>query len=156
MSNINLHYAEILREDYTTVGINFDNSSQVYHYKITKDMVKSVRLGSTVLVPASNAKKTAAYGSVDTMIQMSQEMEARVPIKAVIVVEINDEPQIDLESEIQYKWVVGVVDFTSYHENTAKDQAIRETANKSRATNARAQLRQTLMTPELQLLLGSN
>lgn len=155
MSNINKHYAEILREDFTTVAVKFNNSSQTYTYKIDRELVKSVKLGSTVLVPNCQKTDGAVYHSVDTMVEMAREMEVRVPIKSVIVVAIHDEPEIELEAEFQYKWVVDVVDFTKYHENNTKDQLIREAANKGRAINARAQLRQTLLTPELQKLLGN-
>lgn len=155
MSNINKHYAEILREDFTTVGVKFNNTSTVFTYKVDNETARKVKLGCTVIVPRMDKKAQAVYHDVETMEEMALEMEVRVPISSGIVVEIHETPQIDLESEIQYKWVVDVMDFTRYHENNSKDETIRQLANKSRAMSARQQLRASLMTPELQLLLGN-
>ncbi|MDO4223123.1 MAG: hypothetical protein Q4D05_03725 [Acinetobacter sp.] len=104
----------LLQEHYTTVRVVFDdicvhslhkptavndkNHDFSYTYKIDKAI--DVQVGDWVIVPA------------------------RDTLKIVQVVEVHDEPQLDLNAKYQYKWVVQKVDTHAYVQRLEEEERL--------------------------------
>lgn len=89
----------LIQQGYTTVSVCFDHSGgnrDTYTYKTNLDLEPD----DIVVVPARGYFKTAQ------------------------VIEVHEEPQIDLDSDIDYKWVVQKVDVKGWQELNAKEDAL--------------------------------
>lgn len=110
--------AAILRDDTTTIEVSV--SSGGYYTYVTNLPVK---LGDLVVVP----------------------MGTNDEFKVCPVVKVHDELRIEPNSEIQYKWVVQVVDLTDYHTNLEKNGLIERTMATTYQKTARAAFRQSAL-----------
>jgi hypothetical protein len=125
MKNLN-HLVALLQEGYTTVGVVFSTtpeqvrrshhdeyptsqrapwqqepqqaSEKQYTYKC---QFKDIKVGDLVILPPSSEGKLPSIGTV-----------ARV----------DGEPELNFESGIEYKWLVGVVDTKAYAEILEKEK----------------------------------
>lgn len=92
------HLIALLQKGYTTIGVRFDNSSQVYTYKAPKSVADALAKDDLVVVPARNT------------------------FQVVKVVEVHAEPQIDVHKPLALKWIVQKVDTTAYDDQTAREE----------------------------------
>lgn len=81
----------IIQQDFFTVGVKFDGTSQIYTYKVPN----SVKLEKDDHVVTRRAGTKAGYGVAK-------------------VVRIDEVPQIDLDAPYEYAWIVQRVDATGY------------------------------------------
>lgn len=94
MKNMN-HLVSLLQEGYTTVGVVFGNvfdgqaTSRVYTYKSHVECIE----GDLVIVPPS--------------------VNTKLPSIATVV-RVDDEPDLNFESGIEYKWLIARVDTSAY------------------------------------------
>jgi exosome complex RNA-binding protein Csl4 len=88
----------LLRNDFYTVRVKYDNTSQLYTFKVHTDLV--VIPGDLVLVETRENKGT--YRSVE-------------------VVKVDPVIDMQFDSDIRYKWVVSKIDDTRYAELCSRD-----------------------------------
>jgi hypothetical protein len=111
--------AAILREDTKTIGVAFNDNgydSKAYTYVANF----AIEVGDTVVVPS---------GSDDNF-------------KLASVVRVDDDLEIEPNSNVRYKWAVGKVDFESHFKNMERNKEIERqlaTAYRSNARQAYAQ-----------------
>lgn len=110
--------AAILRDDTTTVEVTVP-SGKLFTY-VTNLQLK---VNDLVVVP---------FGAED-----------RLTVLPVAVV--HDELRIEPNSEIQYKWVIQVVDVTEHHINLEKNALIEKTMSTTYQKTARAAFRQSAL-----------
>ena len=110
--------AAILREDTTTVEVAAP-SGKLFTY-VTNLQLK---VNDMVVVP---------FGTEDRL-------------TVVPVASVHDELRIEPNSEIQYKWVVQVVDMTEYNVNLEKNALIEKTMSTTYQKTARAAFRQSTL-----------
>lgn len=138
MQNLN-HLVSLLQEGYTTVAVVFQKVDDVdiapwgagqsqqpqmprnpgvqYTYKCPLDI--GVVKGDLVILPPSSAGKLPSIGTV---------------------VEVHGEPELNFESGIEYKWLIGKVDFTMYQDTLVKEQQIMSILRETERKKQRAAL----------------
>lgn len=92
----------LLREDAKTIGVKFNSTAKHYTY-VTH---LPVAVGDSVIV---------ATGATDEL-------------QIAAVVRIDDEVKIEPGSDIEYKWVIGIVDMAAALENQKRNEAIQAEA----------------------------
>lgn len=95
---MNNHVVELMLENFYTVGINFKNSSKIYTYKVAKDIELEVE---------------------DLVI-----VETNSGMEIVTVQRVDEGMNIDLASDIKYKFIVQKIDLTKYQEMCDTDNNV--------------------------------
>ena len=98
----NNHMKELLLNNFQTIGVQFQgcHNGVTYTYKAPKDM-------------EFNSKSDEN----DFVVVVTND-----GIKVAEVVRVDAEPDIDLSLGVNYKWIVGKIDFTEYKEMVEKDK----------------------------------
>jgi len=113
------HIAALLRDDLTTVAVRYVNSdiknegqgpSRAYTYKILKEDAKKLTVGDFVVVPVNNDYK----GNTSTV-----KVEY---MHVAVVIEIHDTPQIDVDFDGDYKWVMACFNLQHYNAVVSHDK----------------------------------
>lgn len=112
MKNVNA--ACLFQNDMTTVKVVFDFSNIIssnndflnisakkYTYKITKN--SGIKAGDVIAVPANGE------------------------VKIVLVVEVDDEPDIDYDARYKYQWVIQKIDTSEYHKRVDSENKFYKT-----------------------------
>lgn len=113
------HIADLLRDDLTTVAVRYVNAdikkegqglSRPYVYKILKKDAEKLTVNDYVVVPVgqSHASPTGTV-NVEYM-------------HVAVVAEIHDMPQIDVDFEGDYKWVMACFNLEHYNAVTEHDK----------------------------------
>ena len=163
--NVNLHFSEILREDYTTVQVQLnENSRSLYTYKVLKSQAAELRPGKLVLVPHPKSNQAQAPKGMPAYVENgafevdsdSIENNEFPHVKAGIVARVDAEPRVDYGSTIQYKWIVGVLDMGQYRKNLEEDELLKGKIQEARIQQMRNNARAALLesNPEIKGLLG--
>lgn len=90
------HLLALLAQGFTTVKVRFPNDSQLYTYKAKK----TVQVNDYVVVDSP-----------------------RHGMKCAQVMEVDDNPKIDVTADFDYKWIVAVVDVTEYVDTMKREEA---------------------------------
>ncbi len=110
------HLASMLREDYTTIKVVFDDEVRrregamgikSYTYKVLKADAAQLKVNSLVVTPPS--------------------ADGRRGNGVACVVEVHAEPLLDLDSDIDYRWIIGPLDTTRYDAIVAHDEEMQKT-----------------------------
>lgn len=109
--------AAILRNDARTVHVRFDQNGKLYTY-VTHLAIKE---GDFVIV------------------------QVECHLKVVEVIKVDEELEIDPNSDIKYHWIVDRVDLESHQENEAKNAKISKTLGKAYQANLRRSFADTVM-----------
>lgn len=103
------HMMCLLQKDYITVAATYNETasplssySKAYTFKATASM--NLAVGDTCVVEAPNGE-----------------------FKLVTITAIHETPQIDLEADFAYKWLVQKVDTTGYEANKKREQEFTDT-----------------------------
>lgn len=115
------HLIALLQKGYTTVNVRFDTGGPLYTYKVSKTIAATLAKDGLVVVPAQNA------------------------FKVVKVVEVHDEPQIDVHKPLALKWVVQKVDTTAYDDQTAREAEAIQKLQVAERAQAQAKALEVLM-----------
>lgn len=112
--------AAVLMDNCKTIGVQFESQGKVYTYKTTEDF----EVGDKAVV------------------------KARGMLQIVDVVEVHKVAQIDVDSNIQYQWIVQKVDMTNYETLNSREQEFNdhllEVQQKSVVQNAKTMLAESL------------
>lgn len=137
------HIAALLRDDLTTVAVRYVNSdiknegqggSRVYTYKILLEDAKKLKVGDFVVVPVgSNYKGNTGTVSVEYM-------------HVAVVTEIHDTPQIDVDFDGDYKWVMSCFNLEHYNAVVAHDKQFSELIQTAEKEVKRASLLEQFQT----------
>ena len=154
MKNLN-HVVSLIQQNYTTIRVSFDNTQRLpekqqpvtinvqevdgylwdgdatpargqpqrakprtYTYKCPIELARTLTQGMLVIVPES-AHKGVQIGTV---------------------VAIDEEPNIDFDSGITYKWIIGAVDTTQYDRIISQEQEMVRLLRESEKAKARQAL----------------
>ena len=94
------HILALLQNGYTTIQVQFELGGRLYTYK---------------------ARGTIAVGDIVVVDTPSR------GLSTAQVVVVHPSPRIDIDSNIQYKWIVQVVDRTEYDRVAAQEQQFLDT-----------------------------
>lgn len=115
--------AAFLRPNARTIYVEFTKNGDKYTY--VTDL--PLEAGDVVAVPVQNAS-TAPLG-----------------INVAHVVEVHDDLLIEPNDKMKYKWVIGKIDLTYYHELETKNKELTDVLATSYRQNLRASFAQTVM-----------
>lgn len=127
MQNLN-HLVSLMQEGFTTVAVVFARDTRAefpvgqqrsYTYKCPSDVAESLTAGDLVIVPPSNDTKLPSIATV---------------------VRVDDEPELNFEGDIQYKWLIGKVDTSRYDDIQKKEKAMVKVLRDSERQRQREQL----------------
>lgn len=158
------HIVEIIREDYTTMGVQFADQS-IWTYKVLLRDVEKYKVGGYVLIP--HVRRNTSPGAPTPAVPRGKIIQASEPdednegqslmqtyphIKAGIVTEIHSEPRIDYEAPLEYKWVVAPLEMEPFRQNLAKDREIYQKFQAAKVSKIRSQVRAALLGDDPDLL----
>ena len=109
--------AALVREDVTTVQVtlNYSGDGKWYTYKITRDLAATLSAGDRVVLEATNGFKVGR------------------------VQRVNEEPLLDTEDDVRYRWCIQRVNTTYLAELQAQDDALVERLQVAQRTSLRQQ-----------------
>lgn len=150
---MNQHVTELLRDNYTTVGIRLrpEETATVFTYKIlSAEKDRKYRVNDYVLVPAPESAVAARR-----LVQESLRKANWPLLKVGKIVEIHDTEKLDFEAEYQYKWVVCPIYLDTYNSLMQEDAQLIEQFKKMVADTARENVRRAFFEqfPQAQALL---
>ena len=88
----------------------FSDSHKKYTYKVTRKLAEQLTANDKVLVATSNNTIS----------------------KVAVVVEVHDSAEIDVDSGLEYAWVVDKIDMTGFEEALAEEEMLAEALRKER------------------------
>jgi len=109
------HMVELLLENFYTIGIRFNNSAKVYTYKVAKDIELLADEDQVIVATTSG-------------------------FEIVNVTRVDEGMNIDLSSDIKYKFIVQKLDRTQYDELCDKDKNVAGVIAKGAAEAKRKEL----------------
>lgn len=115
------HLVTLLQEHYTTVEVQFQETSKSYTYKITKDMAADLLAGHKLVVDAPRG------------------------LHVVTVIKVHDEPQIDPDQPYAFKWAVQRVDTAPYEEQVKREAEAVELLKKAKRKQAQMEALNALL-----------
>lgn len=108
--------AFLIRPDVTTVSVIFEaNSHKAYIFKCTNQLAEQLQPGSQVVIHCSNG------------------------FRAVQVVEVHGDPKLDPADDIEYDWIVQLVNTSHYEQQVKQENAIAEKLRNKRKLTQRQQ-----------------
>lgn len=156
-----IHYAELARDDYTTVGVQIvARDPAVYTYKVLKADLAAwgLKPGSPVLIPTPKHEVQAVQAPKSDGLVPNEEVSFP-QFRVAIVRRVDAEARIDYNGLIQYKWILGPVDpklIENFDNNEANDLQVVERILYEQQKNYKAQMRAALLisAPDLAKELG--
>ena len=169
----------VVDETIKTVSCRYEKNGKEYTFKTRLDL----KVGDQVLVQTAKAKvdfdfeddevqsiaratrkKAKVRGSVSVDTAVTKVLNRVKPSFAVVeVVEVHETPDIDANSDINYKWILQKVDIEAYVEAMENDEkfriSLRDKARETHRTEARARLAElygTSSVNELAQLMSGN
>lgn len=106
--------AALLRQDAKTIKVCFASDAQRYTY-VTH---LPVEVGDFVVTPPPKDKNSRWFGVARVM-------------------EVDPEVLIQPNDDLEYRWIVGVIDHVAYEENATRNEAIAEAVAKAYRGNIR-------------------
>lgn len=130
------HVPHILNDDYYTISVllSESNTTRLIPRKLTYKVPNGVEL------PELSAARRIP-GTCDSYVVV---LINGTPTLA-LVDEIHEVPEIDLDSDEDYDWIVSVVDGNTYSKLRAQDEALVAQANAARKRHMREQLKAGLL-----------
>lgn len=101
------HLISLLQEHYTTVKCEFQVGSRCYTFKVSRETAATLKEGDLVVVAASENSSNSTFGYA-----------------IVRVKEIDNEPDIDLDANYAYKWIVQKIDLDSYNAQVLREKEL--------------------------------
>lgn len=141
------HIVSLLQDGYTTVHVHLQYVSEPGTAP-TRPVRTAPTPADAFSMPqgfSSGEQQTWAYKSllVDNVQPGDKVLvDARGQLKVGLVVSVDATPQIDVESDIDYKWIVQKVDMTRYEQILESERQFGVQMEEARKAAVRAQLKQ--------------
>lgn len=142
MKNLN-HLVALLQEDYTTVGVVFNTSPE--QARRAQNDVPTSQQAPWAQHPQQAQEKQYTYKcqfkdvEVGDMVVLPPSSEGKMPSIGTIV-RVDDEPQLNFESGIEYKWLLDKVDTTGYAAILEKEKQMMNVLRASERAKQRKEL----------------
>ena len=153
MKNLN-HVISLIQQNYTTIRVSFDNTQRLPEKQqpvtINVQDVDGTPWDGQLLPRGQSQRATPRTYTYKCQIELArtltQGMLVIVPesahkgVQIGTVVAIDEEPNIDFDSGITYKWIIGAVDTTKYDRIISQEQEMVRLLRESEKAKARQAL----------------
>lgn len=126
MKNLN-HLVSLLQEGYTTVGVVFSTLPEKVMPQSQSGSIKAPWHQEAPDYPTAGEAKQYTYKcqfkdvKVGDLVILPPTSGGKLPSIGVIA-RVDDEPQLNFESGVEYKWLVDLVDTSAYDEVLRKEK----------------------------------
>lgn len=137
--------AALLREDTKTVHVSFDLGLADFDDLEDTHVVAKIA-GAPHKASTQRGVRLYTYVThLDVAAGDTVVVQARGEVKLVTVIKVDDQPEIEPNSDVAYQWVIDKVDMAAFQENQQRNAEIELTVGEAYRQNLRRSFAQTVL-----------